>query len=88
MCIRDRPQPTRGAPLTDFRRIELLLAGFFDAPELGGAEANAGPSADPATLAGARLAEDRGWRAPPMPERGPERPTEATSATELPGGPS
>ncbi|MDT7625862.1 MAG: hypothetical protein QOF99_6763, partial [Pseudonocardiales bacterium] len=47
--------------------------------------ANAGPSADEATLAGAALAEERSWSAPPMPERGPDRTTEAT---ELPGGPS
>ncbi|MEJ2868456.1 NADH-quinone oxidoreductase subunit NuoE [Actinomycetospora sp. OC33-EN08] len=81
----EKPHPTRGAPLTDFRRIELLLAGFFDDPEVGGAAANAGPSADEATLAGARLAEERGWTAPPMPDAGPDRPTEAT---ELPGGAS
>ena len=69
----EKPHPTRGAPLTDFRRIELLLAGFFDEPELGGAAANAGPSADAATLAGAaarrgpRLdrAADAGGRARP-----------------------
>ncbi len=84
----EKPHPTRGAPLTDFRSVELLLAGFFDEPEVGGAAANAGPSADEATLAGAKLAEQRGWTAPPMPERGPDRPTEATPATELPGGPS
>jgi NADH-quinone oxidoreductase subunit E len=81
----EKPHPTRGAPLTDFRRVELLLAGFFDSPELGGAAANAGPSADEATLAGARLAEERNWTAPPMPDRGPDRTTEAG---ELPGGPS
>ncbi|WP_433800493.1 NADH-quinone oxidoreductase subunit NuoE [Actinomycetospora sp. CA-084318] len=81
----EKPHPTRGAPLTDFRRIELLLAGFFDDPEVGGAEANAGPSADDATLRGARLAEERGWTAPPMPDASPDRPTEAT---ELPGGAS
>lgn len=66
----ERPDPSRGAPLTDFRSTELLLAGFFDEAQVGGAAANAGPSADEATLAGARLAEDRGWRAPPMPEPG------------------
>ncbi|GLZ50903.1 NADH-quinone oxidoreductase subunit NuoE [Actinomycetospora sp. NBRC 106378] len=81
----EKPHPTRGAPLTDFRRIELLLAGFFDDPEVGGAAANAGPSADEATLRGARLAEERGWTAPPMPDASPDRPTEAT---ELPGGAS
>ena len=81
----EKPHPTRGAPLTDFRRIELLLAGFFDEPETGGAAANAGPSADEATLRGARLAEERGWTAPPMPDAGPDR---AGEAAILPGGPS
>lgn len=65
----ERPHPTRGAPLTDFRAIELLLAGFFDAPEVGGLDAVNGPSADEATLRGARLAEERGWIAPPLPEK-------------------
>ncbi|MFC5065378.1 NADH-quinone oxidoreductase subunit NuoE [Actinomycetospora atypica] len=81
----EKPAPTRGAPLTDFRRIELLLAGFFDEPETGGAAANAGPSADEATLRGARLAEERGWTAPPMPDAGPD---DATESAILPGGPS
>jgi NADH-quinone oxidoreductase subunit E len=65
----EKPHPTRGAPLTDFRRIELLLAGFFDDPEVGGLEAVAGPSADEASLRGARLAEEQGWQAPPLPEK-------------------
>ena len=81
----EKPAPTRGAPLTDFRRIELLLAGFFDEPETGGAAANAGPSADEATLRGARLAEERGWTAPPMPDGSPDDPTDSAI---LPGGPS
>lgn len=81
----EKPHPTRGAPLTDFRSIELLLAGFFDAPEVGGLDAVSGPSADESTLAGARLAEERGWHAPPMPERGADRETEAHT---LPGGAS
>jgi NADH-quinone oxidoreductase subunit E len=81
----EKPHPTRGAPLTDFRSVELLLAGFFEEAEAGGAAANAGPSADESTLAGAKLAEERGWTAPPMPERGPDRTTESTT---LPGGAS
>lgn len=64
----EKPDPTRGAPLTDFRAIELLLAGFFDDPEVGGLEAVAGPSADEASLRGALLAEERGWVAPAMPD--------------------
>lgn len=78
----EKPHPTRGAPLTDFRKIELLLAGFFDDPEVGGLDAVAGPSADEASLRGARLAEEQGWQAPPLPER-----TEPTTSPE-PGGPS
>ncbi len=73
----EKPHPTRGAPLTSFRGVALLLAGFFDDPEAGGIEAVAGPSADEATLRGARLAEERGWTPPPMPE---DRPTDAAPA--------
>jgi len=63
----DRPHPTRGAPLTDWRTVERELAGFFD--DLT-AEAD-GPSAAEETLRGARLAEINGWNAPAMPERVP-----------------
>lgn len=66
----DRPAPTRGAPLTDFKDAELQLAGFFE-----GREADVdGPSAAPETLRGAQLAADRGWMAPAMPERPPAFP--------------
>jgi NADH-quinone oxidoreductase subunit E len=66
----EKPHPTRGAPLTDFRSVELLLAGFFDDPVVGGLEAVAGPSAAEESLRGARLAEERGWTAPPVPDEG------------------
>nr|WP_253771994.1 NADH-quinone oxidoreductase subunit NuoE [Goodfellowiella coeruleoviolacea] len=60
----ERPAPTRGAPLTDFRQAELQLAGFFE-----GREADLdGPSAADETVRGARLAAERGWTAPPMPD--------------------
>ncbi|APU12603.1 NADH-quinone oxidoreductase subunit NuoE [Actinoalloteichus fjordicus] len=60
----ERPAPTRGAPLTDFKQAELQLAGFFD-----GRESDlAGPSASDETVRGARLAAERSWTAPPMPE--------------------
>jgi NADH-quinone oxidoreductase subunit E len=60
----ERPNPTRGAPLTDFKSVELQLAGFLE-----GRESDVdGPSAAEETLRGARLAADRGWTAPPMPE--------------------
>ena len=64
----EKPHPTRGAPLTDFRSVELLLAGFFEDPAVGGLEAVAGPSAADESLRGARLAEERGWTAPAAPE--------------------
>jgi NADH-quinone oxidoreductase subunit E len=58
----EKPAPTRGAPLTDFRDVSLQLAGFFDR------ESDAdGPSQAAETLAGAQLAQDRGWTAPAMP---------------------
>ncbi|GAA4809042.1 NADH-quinone oxidoreductase subunit NuoE [Actinomycetospora chlora] len=64
----EKPHPTRGAPLTDFRSVELLLAGFFDDPAVGGLDAVSGPSAADESLRGARLAEERGWTAPAVPD--------------------
>lgn len=64
----DRPEPTRGAPLTDWRTAELALAGFYGEPEELRAAVDA-PSASEQTLAGNRLAEDHGWRAPSMPDQ-------------------
>jgi NADH-quinone oxidoreductase subunit E len=52
----ERPNPSRGARLSTFREIEMLLAGFPD--ERPGALAD-GPAGAP-TLAGARLAEAEG----------------------------
>jgi NADH-quinone oxidoreductase subunit E len=69
----ERPAPTRGAPLTDWRSAELQLAGFFGAPEELRAAVDA-PSAAPETLAGNKLAEQRGWQAPPMPDQAPPLP--------------
>jgi NADH-quinone oxidoreductase subunit E len=69
----DRPAPTRGAPLTDWRSVELQLAGFFGAPEELRAAVD-GPSAAPETLAGNHLAEDNGWQAPAMPHQAPPLP--------------
>jgi len=59
----DRPVPTRGAPLTDFRQAELQLAGFFD--DAAGAD---DPSAAPETLRGVVMAYENGWQAPAMPD--------------------
>ena len=60
----EKPRPTRGAPLTDWRTVERELAGFFD--DLPAAVE--GPSAAEETLRGTRLAERNGWAAPAMPE--------------------
>jgi NADH-quinone oxidoreductase subunit E len=72
----EAPAPTRGAPLTDWRTAELQLAGFWGEPEQL-REAVDGPSAAPETLAGNRLAEERGWQAPAMPDTAPPLPTVA-----------
>lgn len=69
----DRPAPTRGAPLTDWRSAELQLAGFFGAAEELRAAVDA-PSAAPETLAGNQLAQDNGWQALAMPHQAPPLP--------------
>ncbi len=66
----EKPHPTRGAPLTDFKTVELELAGIF--PDLAGAVA--GNSVAPETLRGAQLAAERGWVAPAMPDTPPALP--------------
>lgn len=66
----ERPAPTRGAPLTDFRTASLELAGVF-ADLAGSVE---GPSTAVETLRGAHLAAERGWVAPPMPDTPPPFP--------------
>jgi NADH-quinone oxidoreductase subunit E len=66
----ERPAPTRGAPLTDLRTVELELAGIF--PDLDASVA--GPSQAAETLRGTRLAEERGWTAPAMPDTPPAPP--------------
>jgi len=67
----ERPDPTRGAPLTSFRDVERQLAGFFDRPGSRLKDAVDGPSQAEETLRGARLANERGWTAPGMPEDAP-----------------
>ena len=59
-----KPHPTRGAPLTDFRTVELEIAGIMT--DLA-AEVN-GPSVSEMTLRGSRLAEQNGQSAPAMPD--------------------
>ncbi|HVK22264.1 MAG TPA: NADH-quinone oxidoreductase subunit NuoE [Actinokineospora sp.] len=63
----EKPQPTRGAPLRDFRTAELELAGFFPEDDAEYRSTVDGPSAAVETLRGAKLAEDSGWTAPAMP---------------------
>lgn len=62
----ERPQPSRGARLGTFREVERLLAGFPD--ERAGVLAD-GPAGEP-TLAGVRLADERGETAPAYPGGG------------------
>ncbi|HEX6352122.1 NADH-quinone oxidoreductase subunit NuoE [Actinophytocola sp.] len=70
----EKPAPTRGAPLTDLRTVELELAGFYPEDEADFRARIDGPSAAVETLRGAKLAADRGWTAPAMPEKAPELP--------------
>ncbi|HVW41060.1 MAG TPA: NADH-quinone oxidoreductase subunit NuoE [Amycolatopsis sp.] len=62
----EKPAPTRGAPLSDFKGAELQLAGFF--PEDADTYRNEvdGPSQAVETLRGAAMAAERGWTAPVM----------------------
>ncbi|OJY37583.1 NADH-quinone oxidoreductase subunit NuoE [Pseudonocardia sp. 73-21] len=66
----EKPHPTRGAPLTDFKTVELELAGIF--PDLE--HSVEGQSTAPETMRGAALASDRGWLAPAMPDSAPAFP--------------
>jgi NADH-quinone oxidoreductase subunit E len=63
----EKPQPTRGAPLTDFRSVERQLAGFFPEDDVFRSDVDS-PSQAVETLRGAQLAADRGWTAPAMPD--------------------
>ncbi|WP_424190022.1 NAD(P)H-dependent oxidoreductase subunit E [Actinokineospora sp. G85] len=67
----EKPAPTRGAPLRDFRTAELELAGFWPEDEADYRASVDGPSAAVETLRGAKLAEDRGWTAKPYPAQAP-----------------
>jgi len=58
-------QATRGAQVCTWREAERVLAGFPDD------RADQGPGAGPASLAGLRLARERGWTAPSSDESGP-----------------
>ena len=64
----ERPAPTRGAPLTDLRTVSLELAGFLPEDEESFRSEVDGPSAAVETLRGAKLAAERGWTAPAIPD--------------------
>ncbi|BBG04777.1 MULTISPECIES: NADH-quinone oxidoreductase subunit NuoE [Pseudonocardia] len=71
----EKPQPTRGAPLTDLRTVELELAGFTDDAATVNTTARVeGPSAAIESVRGVRLAEENGWTAPAMPDEAPAMP--------------
>ena len=66
----EKPLPTRGAPLTDFKGISRQLAGFSQyRDDATAAAAIDAPGALGPTLVGLRLAEERGEAAPDMPRR-------------------
>jgi NADH-quinone oxidoreductase subunit E len=79
----EKPPPTRGAPLTDFKGVSRQLAGFsqYEDPYDMAAAVDA-PAALGPTLAGLRLAEDRGEAAPPMPRRETTAPASADEPRE------
>ncbi len=58
----ERPDPTRGAPLSSFREVSRELAGFFDPATI--VAAVDGPSAGEPTLAGNRAALRFGHESP------------------------
>jgi NADH-quinone oxidoreductase subunit E len=63
----EKPPPTRGAPLTDFRGISRQLAGLSQHADAAAERAAIdAPSAGEPTLRGLRLAAERGEEAPPM----------------------
>jgi NADH-quinone oxidoreductase subunit E len=79
----EKPPPTRGAPLTDFRGVSRQLAGFSQYTDAADERAAIdAPSTGEPTLVGLRLAAERGEEAPAMddgPLEGPpsSRPSQA-----------
>src|SRR5690348_14230159 len=69
----EKPHPSRGAPLTDFRGISRQLAVFSQYSDDAGARAAVdAPGEYGPTLIGVHLADERGESAPSLPE--PEKP--------------
>jgi NADH-quinone oxidoreductase subunit E len=73
----EKPAPTRGAPLTDWKTVSMELAGFYPEDATLFRSQVDGPSAGIETLRGAQLAADNGWTAPAMPDDAPLPPVEA-----------
>jgi NADH-quinone oxidoreductase subunit E len=72
----EKPLPTRGAPLTDFRGISRQLAGFSQHADAAAARAAVDAPGDYGpTLRGLHLADERGETAPAMPRRRQPEPT-------------
>ena len=81
----EKPLPTRGAPLTDFKGISRQLAGFSQYGDSSAAAAAIdAPGALGPTLVGLRLAEQRGEAAPDMP-RGSASSSSGAPAAEAAG---
>ena len=73
----EKPHPTRGAPLTDFRGISRQLAGFSQHADAEAARAAVdAPGEWGPTLRGVALAAERGEQAPPMPRRPEAKPAD------------
>src|SRR3954465_4130730 len=71
----EKPHPTRGAPLTDFKGISRQLAGFSQHADEAAADAALdAPAEIGPTLVGLRLAAERGESAPFLP--GADKPEE------------
>ncbi|MCP2252942.1 NADH-quinone oxidoreductase subunit E [Prauserella aidingensis] len=64
----DKPHPTRGAPLSDFKTVERRLAGLLPEDDDEFWTDVDGPSQAVETVRGAQLAADRNWTAPAAPE--------------------
>ncbi len=73
----EKPAPTRGAPLTDWKTVSMELAGFYPEDAKVFQSQVDGPSAGIETLRGAQLAAENGWTAPTMPDDAPLPPVEA-----------
>jgi NADH-quinone oxidoreductase subunit E len=54
---------TRGARVCTWKQAERVLAGFPDG------RADEGPTSAPQSLVGLKIAKEKGWSAPPIPER-------------------